>query len=70
MKCPLLSIEPYMRAQGKSEERVDCIQEQCNWWDKEMKQCDPTGLSQVLGTVAEQLTQLTAEIMTMRTRSR
>ena len=39
MKCPLLSIYDHESRQGKVIKSLDCLKEECAWWDEENSQC-------------------------------
>lgn len=39
MKCPLLSAGFLAKEKWKDEMRVDCLREECAWWDEQSAWC-------------------------------
>lgn len=44
MKCPLLLISSPGLGRREDTTASDCLKEECDWFSKELQQCDPTGL--------------------------
>ena len=55
MKCPILSLG-WIAYGGEAEDaRVNCLQEECAWWDSEDNVC-------VMGRIASELFTLNAQL--------
>ena len=55
MKCPLRHIEWKPNEVAKKREALDCIKEECAWWDSEVECCSIKSHVLELATISEQL---------------
>ena len=55
MKCPLLSVGAYADSSQSAYESMDCLKEECAWWDEENSQCCPQTIVSTLEILNNQL---------------
>ena len=55
MKCPLLSLAPYAVLDPSHTQLIECLKEECAWWDEGLACCFIRSISYRLGGIANSL---------------
>ena len=66
MKCPVMS-QPYESGEYQSKwHGIDCLKEECAWWDRTAEKCAVLQLAFELDDVHCQLTEIAEELTLIR----
>ncbi len=70
MKCPILAPTPAETSLGELWKAVDCLKEECAWWNRDKQECVIVGYQRACDDLADTLAEIRMKLTPELSRER